>query len=90
MERRHSPLTFREIALARVFQQATGTTFISRLLDLRLEQSRRLLLDSILSITEISLRVGYHSFSHFSRVFKEVIGVLPSNSRHSEGQSWRK
>lgn len=76
--------------LARIFQQATGRTLISRLLELRMGQAKQLLLNSTLSITEVSLQVGYHSFSHFSRAFKEAVGVSPSDYRRSGGNTWRK
>jgi AraC-like DNA-binding protein len=76
--------------LARVFQQVTGSTLISRLLELRIALARQLLLTSTLSITEISLQVGYRSFSHFSRAFKESVGVTPSDYRRSGGNTWRK
>ena len=76
--------------LARIFQQATGRTLISRLLELRMGQAKQLLLNSTLSITEVSLQVGYRSFSHFSRAFKEMVGVSPSDYRRSGGNTWRK
>jgi AraC-like DNA-binding protein len=95
----HQPLTRQDLAdaahlspthLARVFQQITGQTLIERLTELRVNYAKELLLQSTLSITEISLQVGYNSFSHFSKVFKTAVGVSPSDYRRSQGLTWRK
>jgi transcriptional regulator GlxA family with amidase domain len=68
----------------------TGQTLIERLTELRVNYAKELLLQSTLSITEISLQVGYSSFSHFSKVFKTAVDVSPSDYRRSQGRTWRK
>ncbi|MBT4496726.1 MAG: AraC family transcriptional regulator [Gemmatimonadetes bacterium] len=93
------PLTRRDLAavvslspahLARLFRQATNKTLNQRLTELRIDYSKKLLLESTLSITQISLHVGYRSFSHFSSMFKERVGISPSDYRQSGGRTWRK
>lgn len=76
--------------LARLFRQATHKTLNQRLTELRIDYSRKLLLESTLSITQISFSVGYRSFSHFSSVFKKRVGISPSDYRQSGGRTWRK
>lgn len=44
-------------------------------------RSRELLTDSFLSVTEIAVRLGYSSPSHFSRAFRTQTGQSPSDFR---------
>ncbi len=76
--------------LARLFRQVRHQTLNQVLTGMRLDYSKKLLLESTLSITQISLSVGYQSFSHFSTLFKEQVGIAPSDYRRSGGRTWRK
>lgn len=76
--------------LARVFHQATGYTLTDRLVQLRIARAKQLLLESTLPITQISLQIGYASFSHFARIFRQEVGVTPGDYRRSQGKVWRK
>ena len=64
--------------LCRLFKQETGTTIFQYVHCLRLERSRLLMADPALSLTDISLAVGYKNQSHFVRHFKALTGHLPS------------
>lgn len=75
--------------LARLFKQITGKTILTRLTELRIDSAKTLLLESSLLITEISGQVGYESLAHFTRTFKTVVGVTPSDYRRSGGHTWR-
>ena len=44
----------------------------------RLNKARALLLHTDLSVGEVSNRVGFKSTSHFTKVFQQIYGVLPS------------
>ena len=46
-----------------------------------MEQARKLLRDSRLSVGEIAARVGYPDPFHFSKTFKNSEGVSPSRFR---------
>ena len=74
---------------ARIFRQVTRKTLNQRLTELRINYGKKLLLESTLSITQISLSIGYRSFSHFSSLFKEQVGITPSDYRQSGGRTWR-
>jgi len=76
--------------LARIFRQVRGQTLNEVVADMRVEYSKKLLLESTLSITQISLSVGYRSFSHFSGVFRRRVGIAPSDYRQSGGRTWRR
>ena len=75
--------------LARIFHQTTGKTLTGRLREMRIQHAQRLLLDSTLSIGEIGFQVGYSSFSHFSKAFKDLTGVSPSEYRRHKGRTGR-
>lgn len=62
--------------------QLEGTTFRALELEVKDETSRRLLLQSELSLAEISLRLGFASQSAFSRFFKARHTVAPARYRH--------
>ncbi len=48
---------------------------------LRIAESKRLLDETELTVTEVGFRVGYNSATHFGRVFRELAGVTPQEYR---------
>ena len=73
---------FSSVHTARVFKEITGKTIVERLTELRLQAAEKMLLTSDLPITEISLSVGFNSFSHFTQLFKKNVGESPSEYRN--------
>lgn len=66
----------------RVFHQVTGlppNKFISAM---RLDEAKRLLLNTQLSITDVCFEVGYNSLSTFTRRFTERVGLGPREFRY--------
>jgi AraC-like DNA-binding protein len=53
-------------------------TYINRL---RINESKRLLLESELNIGEIAFKVGFNNQSHFNRVFKSEVQISPTEYR---------
>lgn len=51
------------------------------LIDARLVQAKRLLLNSVMEVKEISAACGWADIHYFSRLFKKKIGVSPSHYR---------
>lgn len=76
--------------MARVYKAVTGRTMVERLSEMRVAQAKRLLLESSISITQIAADVGFGSFSHFSKLFKESVGTPPSDYRRAGGRIWQK
>ena len=76
--------------LARIFRNASGMTISTRLVQLRIDRAKQLLLESSLPISEISLQVGYTNFSHFTHTFRKMTGVTPSDYRRTQGNIRRK
>ena len=60
------------------FAKETGQTYKEYLTKVRVEEARRLLLDTPLKVYEVSERVGFLSPEHFSRVFKRHTGLSPN------------
>lgn len=84
------PLRLEELAEAavmspfhfnRVFREVTGIPPRRFLTALRLKAAKRLLVSTDLSVTEISLEVGYNSLGTFTRRFKELVGAAPARFR---------
>ncbi|MFS0726673.1 helix-turn-helix domain-containing protein [Paenibacillus sp. 1P07SE] len=69
--------------LSQFFKEQTGTNFSDHLNSLRMEQARKLLQETELSVHEITLRSGYHSMNVFSRAFKRNCGMSPTVYRRS-------
>lgn len=67
--------------LSTVFKKEAGTNFTSYLNRIRLEKANDLLQTTDLSISYISLEVGYGSYKYFSAVYRKHFGVAPSEVR---------
>jgi two-component system response regulator YesN len=66
---------------SQLFKEAFGMKFVDFLVNLRMEQAKKLLLQSDESINDISIQVGYMHAISFGRTFKKVVGVTPGDFR---------
>lgn len=64
--------------LYRKLQSITGQKPTEFIRSIRLKKAAQLLINSKLSVVEISERVGFATPSYFSKCFKEMFGVLPT------------
>lgn len=76
---------FSKFHFTRVFQRVTGVSPGRFLSALRLQEAKRLLLSTSLSVTEITYQVGYSSVGTFSTRFKESVGLAPTEYRRLGG-----
>lgn len=67
----------------RNFKQCTGSTPLQYILSKRIYNAEILLQDSSYNLTEISEIIGYDNPLYFSRIFKKVKGISPSEYRKS-------
>ncbi|MBX9766869.1 MAG: AraC family transcriptional regulator [Bdellovibrionales bacterium] len=65
----------------RLFLQEAGLTPKDYIILRRIETAKQLLRESKLTVTDISLEVGYNSLSKFIAMFKKIEGCLPSDYR---------
>lgn len=63
--------------LRTAFRNETGTTLGQHHLNLRLQEVRRLLTQTSLSITEIASRLNFYDQKHLSSIFKKKAGLTP-------------
>jgi AraC-like DNA-binding protein len=68
---------------SRSFRDAFGETPHQYLLTRRMERAKHLLRSTNLSVTEVSLEVGFRSLGSFSATFKRSVGVTPTRYRRS-------
>ena len=68
---------------ARAFKQSTGEAPHQYVLRKRVEQAKALLRHSKVPVIEASARTGYVDQSHFSKVFRRLVGLAPSEYRRS-------
>ena len=80
------PLTIKELSrkvainecyLKKGFKEMFGTTIFDFYQGQRMEHARYLLYEKGLSVTEVSVMLGYSSISHFSTAFKKHTGLKP-------------
>lgn len=67
--------------LSKVFKDGIGKSFIDYLTELRLEKSMKLLADQSISIKEICQRIGYNDPNYYSKAFKKITGMTPTEYR---------
>lgn len=71
---------------SKIFKEEMGKNFNSYLNHIRIEMSKRLLLDDSVVLVDVSNIVGYEDQSYFSKVFKKLTGVSPGKYREARGQ----
>ncbi|MCR8658625.1 response regulator [Paenibacillus endoradicis] len=86
----NKPLTAGEMAksvsmslsyFSQCFKQIVGQTYTDYLRDIRMEKAKSYLSNTTKTIQWIAEEVGYNDEKYFSRLFKEHIGMLPSEYR---------
>ena len=75
-------------AFSRYFKKKAGINFLEYLLSLRLKNAREELLHTEKTVMEIALDNGFTNSSMFSKSFKKIFGVSPSEYRKSVGSAF--
>lgn len=68
--------------LCKVIKKQTGTNFVDLLNNARIENAKRMLLESNMKIYEIAEAVGYADTAYFSKIFKKIAQVTPNEYRN--------
>ncbi|MGV2881715.1 response regulator [Paenibacillus sonchi] len=63
--------------ISTIFHKTIGQKFIEYITQLRIAEAKKLLLETDLSIQEISHKVGYYSKSHFIKLFSKHCKITP-------------
>lgn len=94
-ENYHQELSLEDVArqvylspcyFSRLFKQVKGWSFSEYLTQVRMEEARRLLVNTDCQISEIATRVGYRDARYFSQVFKRNEGCTPISYRRDAGK----
>ena len=67
----------------RMFRASTGYTPYQYVLRRRVERAQAMLGDRSKQLLEIAMACGFSSHAHFSRMFRQVLGVSPSEYRRN-------
>ena len=82
---------FSPSALQKKFRAVTGQSLMAYFTDQKIAQAKHLIRSAPDSFTEISQALGFSSVNYFSKVFKEKVGVSPTefsryvSKRHVDG-----
>ena len=67
--------------ISQLFKNEIGVGFLAYLTNIRMEQAKKLLLSTPMSIAEVSEQSGYGDYRVFTKVFKKTEGITPSQYR---------
>lgn len=67
--------------LCRAFKAETGVNFVKYISLARINEAKRLLSETEMSMLKISEQVGYNSLSNFEKTFKKITGITPLRYR---------
>ncbi|MBN8856210.1 MAG: hypothetical protein BGO55_08590 [Sphingobacteriales bacterium 50-39] len=64
-----------------IFKELTGTTVHAYLVDVRMSRAKEDLANWDLSIDQVAHRNGFRSQSHFTKKFRQLMGIAPNGFR---------
>ena len=67
--------------ISQLFKNEIGVNFLTYLTNIRMENAKKLLLTTSLSIAQVSEQSGYADYRVFTKVFKKSEGITPSQYR---------
>jgi two-component system response regulator YesN len=68
---------------SRLFKNEMGENFIDYLTTLRINTAKEIMKNSLMSVKEICYEIGYGDPNYFSRIFKKIVGVTPTEYKDS-------
>lgn len=72
---------YHEYHLNRLFLRHTGTSIHKYILNIRIHEAKKLLLNTDSSLAKIAEAVGFNSNTHFSTYFRQSVGITPLEFR---------
>lgn len=74
---------YHEYYLNRIFARQTGVSMHKYILNMRIKEGERLLLNTEMSVSEIAAETGFNSTTHFSTYFKKENSMSPLEYRQN-------
>jgi two-component system response regulator YesN len=72
--------------LSKLFKETFGEKLVDYMVGVRIDNSKKLLRETSLSLQQIANAVGYFHDISYIRVFKKIVGTTPGEYRKSQGQ----
>lgn len=63
--------------LSKCFKKVVGVTFKDYIIQIRIEEAKKLMSSTTMNVSEIAYSVGYTDPNYFSKSFKKIVGVSP-------------
>ena len=73
--------------LSSIFKEETGQSLFSYINSVRVDKSKRFLLDNSIRLVDIAGLCGFEDQSYYTKVFKRMTGVSPKKFRDSHGKT---
>ena len=64
--------------LSRMFKKDTGVNIVDYINETRILAARKMLTEGDRKVYEVAEEVGYNNYNHFSKTFKRIAGITPS------------
>lgn len=64
-----------------LFKKMTNETFVKYRINKRMERAKELLAVPHIRIVDVASEVGYEDYPHFTKTFKKIVGLSPSDYR---------
>lgn len=74
-------LDYSDVYFCKLFKHNFGKNFITYLNEYRMSKAKALLSDPMINIKDVGQEVGYRDANYFTRLFKRMTGVTPSEYR---------
>jgi two-component system response regulator YesN len=71
--------------VSRLFKNETGKSLKEYIMEEKMELAKELVRSTNLSISVITMKVGYNNFSYFAQVYKKINGLPPAEDREING-----
>lgn len=66
---------------SKIIKNITGHNFTRLLQQIRIEKAKSLLVDTNMTVSNITAHIGYDTPEHFIRTFKKIVGMTPTEFR---------
>jgi len=66
----------------KIVKDKSGKSVVDYINNLRIEQSKKLLKETNMSMAKIALEIGYNNYQSFNRFFQKYEGITPGEYRH--------
>lgn len=83
LEKVANALSYSPNYLCRIFKRSTGETMLQYYYRLKINRAQSMILETPMSLKEISESLGFDTVQYFSAVFKKYAGVTPSQYKNA-------